>query len=123
MEYAIGKGYDKIVQTYRLAETYQPTGWRALLRKVEDGSLYVGTAYDKLRGKEPLQGNIRSAKDQQHLVTGAARQFEAVVLALEKLAWPIAIPTEGRISAAQQLRYSRGRLSRIIHLLEEAENE
>lgn len=121
MERALGKGYDKIVQTYRAAEVYQPDGWRAVLRDLENGDISSWAAYNKLRGKEPLNGNIRSARDQKQLVDGVARQLEAVVLALEKLAWPIVMPAEDRQRACEQLRYSRGRLSRILHLLEEAE--
>ena len=123
MERALGKGYDKIVQTYRTAHIHTPAGWSAVIRAMEDGEIPVGAAYEKLRGKAPLNGNIRTAKDQKQLVDGVTRQLEAMILALEKLAWPIVIPLEDRQSATGKLRNSRSRLSRIIHLLEEAVND
>lgn len=121
VERVFGNGYDKVIQTYRLAHATKPPGWRTVLRDLETGEITVGNAYDQIRGKRPLMGNIRTVKDQEQLVNGAARQFEAVVLALEKLAWPIVIPVENRQVAIEQLRRNRGKLSRIIRLLEEAE--
>jgi len=121
LEYAIGKGYDKIVQTYQLAFAHKPTGWRETIRALEARELTVGGAYDKIRGKTPLRGNIRTVKEQKQIVDGAARQLTALLMSLEKLAWPIVIPIKDRQLAIEELRKNRGKLARIIHLLEEAE--
>ena len=122
MEHAIGKGYDKIVQTYRLAFALKPTGWREVIRALEAGEITIGKAYDTIRGKTPLRGNIRTVKEQKQIVDGAARQLTALMMSLEKLAWPIVIPIKDRQPALDELRKNRGKLARIIHLLEEAES-
>lgn len=123
MESAIGKGYDKVVQIYRLAHSYTPPGWREILRDLEDGKIFVGTALKRIHGRTPLEGNVRTVKDQKQLVDGAARQLTGLMLSLEKLAWPIVIPTKDRQPALDELKRNRSKLSKIIHLLEEAESK
>jgi hypothetical protein len=123
LDYAIGKGWDKIVQVYRIAEEAEPTSWRrAVVRDLEDGKITVGTAYRRILGRYPLTGNIHTVKDQSRLVSNAARQLTGLMLTLDKLAWPIVIPSEDRQPAIAELKKNRGKLARIIHLLEEAES-